>query len=181
MKKSMFLFVFVMAVFTLTAQENLISNAGFTKRTDKGRLASWSIYGVGEWTVEKDGIEGNILKITLVQKLKATGGECRGTIYQKLPELKPGKYELSVRYRGKIRAFWVSLAAKKDGKSKGLGSGWVEKQKFKPDAKYPGWFKFYKILTVPQGMKEFMIEVAGFGPENTPLELTGVELYSEGE
>ncbi len=181
MKKKMYLFVLTMAVFTLTAQENLVSNADFAKLTDKGQLASWSIYGVGKWTVEKNGVRGNILKITLVQKLKESGGECRGTIYQKLPELKPGKYEMSVCYRGNIRAFWVSLATHKDGKTNRLGSSWVEKQKFKPDAKNPGWFKFYMSLTAPQEMKECMLEIAGFGPENTPLELTGIELYPEGE
>ncbi|OQA82387.1 MAG: hypothetical protein BWY31_03204 [Lentisphaerae bacterium ADurb.Bin242] len=180
MKKQLFSAAFLtLAICFADANDNMIANPDFLKTDAKGNPASWGTYNNRIAPVKEPSGESR-LGTTLSNQPYQNAGDWHAAFTQRLPELKPGKYELSFRYYGNLKALWVSVQAKDaDGKKVNILGDWFLKSQFKSDAKKTDCFKYYKSFPVPSGAKSIQFAVQGFGDKDSRFEISNPELYPQ--
>lgn len=133
------------------AEVNVIANSDFEKVDANNAAADWK--SAGRIEVAGEGVNGSKV-LRSFATIKGSTNIYRGSVYQKLPDLTPGKYILSGEFKGDLSGLYLVIFFNKDAKF----TKWISNNNF-VKANEEGWYKFSETLEVPTGVKGAMLVI----------------------
>jgi hypothetical protein len=134
---------------------NVIANSDFENVDANNAAADWK--SAGKIEVAEEGVNGSKV-LRSFATIKGSTNIYRGSVYQKLPDLTPGKYILSGEFKGDLSGLYLVVFYTSDTVSGGKFTKWIS---VNPSVKTneDGWYKFSETLEVPAGGKNGMIVI----------------------
>ena len=166
MKITIALLMLVAAAFGIQASEdNLIRDPEF-----KQQRKMWPINAAATF---QDGV----VTLPINQPRKNDPKMMTASLYQRIPALKPGRYEFSAYYKGEFKHLYVVFRGyTKEMKPVNVIVKWLNPKDFVKAGDKPGWNKFYYVGEVPAGVVSGSIHVEPWGSAGQSIQITGIEL-----
>lgn len=158
--------LFAAAIFTVQASEdNLIRDPGFAQPAK-----------IWHFTAAADCKDG-VVTLPINKPRKNDPKIMTASISQRIPAIKPGRYEFSGYYKGDFKNLYIVFRGyTKEKKSINIIAKWLTVKNFVKAGDKPGWNKFYYVGNVPADIVSASIHIEPWGTAGQSIQATGIEV-----
>ena len=121
--------------------------------------------------------QDGVVTLPINQPRKNDPNVTTASLSQRIPALKPGRYEFSAYYKGEFKHLYIVFRGyTKEKKMINVIVKWLNTKDFVKAGDKPGWNKFYYVGDVPADVVSGSIHIEPWGAPGQAIQITGIEL-----